>query len=90
MGHNWISGFLEDGTLSRQASMELHLQYNHYPSVSLCMVKPCMDAVENALMDEWDKEVDLPEGMSFKGSKVAPTHKIIEDFHLETFLEYVE
>jgi hypothetical protein len=75
------------GTLKLEIALEQHLHYNHYPPVPLSMVKPCMKAIENANAGDWDKKVRLPEGITYKDKKFAPTSAIIEFNNLDWFLE---
>jgi len=54
------------------------------------MVAPCIEAIENANAGEWDKLVQLPEGVGYKGSTSAPTYAMVEQHHLESFLDQEE
>lgn len=69
----------------RQA-LSWHLTSNHFPPVPVSMIDPCLEAIENANDEEWDKMVSLPEGVGYKGLTVAPTRAIIEQHHLYAFL----
>lgn len=69
----------------RQA-LSWHLTSNHFPPVPVSMIDPCLEAIENANGEEWDKMVSLPEGVGYKGLTVAPTRAIIEQHHLYAFL----
>lgn len=67
-----------------------HLRSNHFPPVPLSMVPVCIEAIENALAGEWTKLVSLPEGVGYRGLTVAPTDAIIEQHHLDTWVELDE
>ncbi len=64
-----------------------HLQANHYPPVPLSMVQPCMDAIDAYWEDEIDREIPMPEGVSYKGRDTAPAWAIIEQHHLSAWCE---
>jgi len=54
------------------------------------MVGACVEAIDNANEGEWDKLVQLPEGVGYRGRTVAPTKAIIEQHHLDSFLDDTE
>lgn len=76
--------------LSIQDQVGWHLQYNHYPPIPSSMVDPCVDAIEAASAQEWDQEINLPEGVDFKGSSTAPACQIVEAHHLEPWIQEEE
>jgi hypothetical protein len=78
----------EDGDL--RTALSWHLTSNHFPPVPTIMVDTCIEAINNANDGEWDKLVSLPEGVGYKGLTVAPTHAIVEQHHLDSFLECEE
>lgn len=64
-----------------------HLQNNHYPPVPLSMVDTCIRAIEYAEQGEWNLEVMLPEGTTYKGSTHASVETIVESHHLHYFIK---
>jgi hypothetical protein len=54
------------------------------------MVEPCIEAIQNALEGNWYKPVELPKPVKYKGSSHAPTSAIIEQHHLDAWLELDE
>lgn len=79
--------FLGNEGLGIETALSWHLTSNHYPPVPDTMVQPCVEALDNANAGEWDKMVQLPDGVGYKGGTAAPTHAIIEQHHLESFLD---
>jgi hypothetical protein len=73
--------------LALSQQIEWHLQGNHYPPVPKFMVKPCIEAIELANAGDWDSEVELPEGTSYKGSNTAPVRALVENHHLDAWIE---
>lgn len=65
-----------------------HLRGNHYPPVPLSMLQPCIEAIE-AFNEDRDtgRLIAMPEGVSYKGMSEAPAWAIIEQHHLEPWLE---
>jgi hypothetical protein len=76
--------------LSMEDAIAWHLQANHYPPVPSSMVEPCIEAIQNALEGNWFKPVELPNPISYKGSRYAPSSAIIEQHHLSPWLELDE
>ena len=76
--------------LEIESAIAWHLQANHYPPVPQSMVKPCLEAIDNAIAGDWLKMVEMPEGVSYRGSRFAPTDAIIEQHHLHAWVELDE
>ena len=81
---------LADSVLDLETQLAYHLQGNHYPPVPLSMVQPCIDAIDAFYDEDWDREIAMPEGVSYKGSNVAPAWAIIEQHHLDWFITPVD
>lgn len=83
-----------------ESSLAYHLQCNHYPPVPLSMIPVCVRAIDIAVEHDGyvrDMEVDLPEGTFYRGQFTAPVYAIIEQHHLDAYVdsalnghEYVE
>jgi hypothetical protein len=85
---------LAGGTLSDlgihldiESQISMHLRGNHYPPVPNSMVKPCIEAID-AVNDLglWDLDIELPEGITWRGNTSAPAHAIIEAHHLNAWI----
>ena len=80
--------------LEIESAIAWHLQSNHYPPVPASMIEPCLEAIrtvnENPSITGWHKAIQLPEGVKFRGEPVAPAWEIIEQHHLEPWLELDE
>jgi hypothetical protein len=76
---------LADGTLGLDmaGAIAMHLRANHYPPVPTSMVEPCMDAIDAYWEDDLYRQIELPEGISWRGETTAPAYAIIEAHHLE-------
>jgi len=81
---------LADSVLDLETQLAYHLQGNHYPPVPLSMVEPCIDAINAAYDEDYDREIAMPQGVSYKGSNVAPAWAIIEQHHLDWFINPVD
>lgn len=68
--------------ISFEQQIAWHLTGNHYPPIPTTMVKPCIEAIDAYWEMDYDKEIEMPEGVYYKGSTVAPAWAIIEQHHL--------
>lgn len=90
MGSN-MAYELADNELFPEISLEdaigYHLQGNHYPPVPLIMVPPCIEAIEACRDEDPDRMIDMPKGVSYRGSNQAPAWAIVEQHHLSAWCE---
>ena len=79
---------LADSVLDLETQIAYHLQGNHYPPVPLSMVQPCIDAIDAAYDEDFDRFIAMPEGVFYKGMSHAPARAIIEQHHLDAWLPH--
>lgn len=70
-----------------EQALEWHLRVNHYPPVPSSMVKPCLEAIDAYWEDDFDREIEMPEGVYYRGETTAPAREIIIAHHLDAWLE---
>lgn len=87
LGAMGMAEAVNDGLASIDQALGWHLQSNHFPPVSVSFVPVCKAAIEHAALDDWDVEVELPEGCTYKGQSTAPVIAIVVQHHLEAFVE---
>ena len=82
---------LADTTLDLETQLLYHLQGNHYPPVPKEMVQPCIEAIDAYYDEDFDREIDMPKvndyQITYKGKNTAPARAIVEQHHLEWFIE---
>jgi hypothetical protein len=81
---------LAETELDLEKQLAYHLQGNHYPPVPLSMVAPCIEAIDAAYDEDFDRYIAMPEGVFYKGMSHAPAWAIIEQHHLSWFITPVE
>jgi hypothetical protein len=84
MGYNTALDLSNE--LDIEVAIGYHLQGNHYPPVPLSMVDPCIEAIDAFYDEDYNREIALPEGISWRGQVTAPASAIIEQQHLEAWL----
>ncbi len=78
---------MADMDMPLQAVLHWHLRSNHYPPVPVTMIDPCIAAIDAANEGDYDAPIDLPEGVSYKGQTTAPAWAIIDQHHLDTWID---
>ncbi len=86
MGRHSLEGMLEVADMD--TALRWHLASNHYPPIPAVMVEPCKVAIANAQQADWDVEIDLPEGILWRGQATCPTHALVEGLHLSQFIDW--
>ena len=81
---------LANTELDLEKQLAYHLQGNHYPPVPLSMVHPCIDAINAAYDEDYDRMIEMPQGVSYKGNTHAPAWAVIEQHHLNWFIDPVD
>lgn len=86
MGYLTAFGIAEaDIPLEQQVAW--HFSSNCYPPVPQYMVPVAIEAIEAILDDDYDREIDLPEGVTFRGcTKVSPADAV-ETLFLFAFVD---
>ena len=87
MGLNFATELSAMDTMPIEAQINTHLQYNFYPPVPSSMVQPCIEAIDAYLEEDFDRQIEMPQGVSYRGSDYAPAHAIVEQHRLDSWLE---
>jgi hypothetical protein len=90
MGHLQAREMAELGADSLEQSLRWHLTSNHFPPVPTSMVPICIEAIDAVNEGDWDRKIALPESVGYKGLTVAPASAIVEQHHLEAWIENEE
>ena len=85
---------IQEMVLDLETQILYHLKGNHYPPVPAEMVQPCIEAIDAAYDEDYDRMIDMPKVGDFqilyKNSTQAPAWAIIEQHHLDTFIDPVD
>lgn len=92
--------------LQLRTAVMYQLRYNHYPPIPSSMIDPCIIAINAGNDGDFDKIIDLPDGISYRGKdkvyvsgkKVdeqgnpcyAKARQIIGAHHLDEFITYYD
>ena len=72
--------------LDLEVALGYHLQGNHYPPAPLSMVEPCIEAIDAYWDEDYNRLIEMPKGVSYRGSNFAPASAIVEQHHLDAWL----
>ena len=85
---------LADSVLDLETQILYHLKGNHYPPVPSEMVAPCIEAIDAFYDEDYGRLIDMPMVGNFqilyRGETQAPAHAIVDQHHLEWFIQPVE
>jgi len=88
MGAMGMMGAVEDGMIGIRQALSWHLSSNHYPPIPEIMVDVAMAAIEAGEDEDWDRLIDLPDGVEHRRyGKRVPASAVIESMHLDTFIQ---
>jgi hypothetical protein len=90
MGRNFATELSTMDTMPLEQQINLHLQYNFYPPVPSSMVQPCIEAIDAYWDDDIYREIEMPLGVSYRGSDTAPAHAIVEQHRLDSWLSELD
>jgi hypothetical protein len=54
------------------------------------MVQPCSQAIDAYWEEDYDRLIELPDGVTWRGNSSAPANAIIEAHHLDAWLQDYE
>lgn len=71
----------------RRVAIEHHLQYNHYPPLPLSLASLAEAAIDAVSNGDFQKELELPRGLSFRGAETVTAIDAVEAMHLDSFID---
>jgi len=80
MGATQLAGMRE--MLEESACLQWHLQYNHYPPLPRVLIGACQETLEALRDEDYDRKIDMPEGLQFQGRDSAMACEIADSAHL--------
>ena len=89
MGSQFIAGF-QGLDIPLRDMVSMHFSSNCYPPIPQQMVDTAVEAIELCNGGEYYEEVQLPEGVSFRGSGTVAAATLVEQYRLDGFVEWDE
>lgn len=70
-----------------EQAITIQLRSNHYPPVPYSMVPICIEAIYAHNAGDHFKQIQLPEGVLWRGQETAPASAIIDSHHLDAWCD---
>ena len=67
--------------------LSVHFQSNCYPPVPLIMIDTAIEAINHYNAGWFNELISLPDGITYQGRDSARAYKIIENFHLDAWID---
>ena len=72
--------------MTMEDQIGIHLRSNFYPPIPLSMVQHCVVAINAYWNEDYLAEIEVPEGVQWRGSTFAPASAIVEGHRLDGFV----
>ena len=82
-----MSAEVGEGNVGLNTALHWHLTSNHYPPLPTELISVAEKAIDLANEDDWDAEIEMPEGIQFRNSDTATVQQIVASMHLEEFID---
>ena len=83
-------GSLQASEMASMADLDTallwHLTCNHYPPIPTYMIEPCKQAIEACNAGDYNLEIELPNGVLFRGSPTCKASDVVIGHHLDAWL----
>ena len=83
-------GSLQANEMASMADLDTallwHLRSNHYPPVPASMIEPCKQAIDAYWDEDYHREIELPDGITYRGEPTCSAREIVIGHHLEAWL----
>ena len=77
----------EYANMDLDLGLTVHLTSNHYPPVPVSMVQACKDAINAYWEEDYDRLIELPAPITWRGEEKAPARAIVEAHHLDQWVD---
>jgi hypothetical protein len=76
----------EEGLLSLDLALGYHLECNHFPPLPSELIPTCKEAIIACNDGDYERLIDLPDGILFRGEAQVYAYRVVQSCHLEYFL----
>lgn len=85
MGRNFATELSSESSLTLEQQIAIHFASNCYPPIPQSMVAVAVEAI-NAVNDEqYDLEIELPQGITFRNSTTVTAINAVDSLRLEAW-----
>ena len=74
--------------LRLEQAVAYHLRGPYYPPLPYSLVQVAIEVIMLANEGNFDEEVYLPDGVTYRGGNLVPARVAVEAWHLNAFIDY--
>ena len=82
MGHNFATELSTETSLTLEQQVSIHFASNCYPPVPQFMVSVAVEAIKACNEEQYDLELELPAGVSFRNSTTITAINAVDNLRL--------
>ena len=88
MGSMFVEGLKELGDIQLEDMVSMHFASNMYPPIPQIMVQSAVAAINACNYGDYNETIELPMGVSYRGSQFVDAATYVEQHRLEGFVEW--
>ena len=86
MGRNFATELSSETSLTLEQQVAIHFASNCYPPVPQFMVSVAVEAINACNDEQYDLEIELPKGVTFRNSTTLTAINAVDNLRLEAWL----
>lgn len=86
MGNNFATELSNETSLTLEQQIAIHFASNCYPPVPQFMVSVAVEAINACNDEQYDLEIELPQGVTFRNSTTVTAINAVDNLRLEAWL----
>ena len=86
MGRNFATDLSNETSLSLEQQVAIHFSSNCYPPVPQFMVAVAVEAINACNDEQYDLEIELPAGVTFRNSSTVTAINAVDNLRLEAWI----
>ena len=88
MGSMFVEGLKDLGDIELEDMVSMHFQSNCYPPIPQFMVQSAVAAIVACNQGDYNEVIQLPHGVTYRGSEFVDAATFVEQHRLEGFVEW--
>lgn len=85
MGYLHATELATETSLSLEAQLHIHFSSNCYPPVPSFMIPVAIEAIKACKEEQYDLEIELPQGVTFRNSTTVTAINAVDNLRLEAW-----
>jgi hypothetical protein len=86
MGNNFATELSNETSLTLEQQIAIHFSSNCYPPIPQFMVSVAIEAINACNDEQYDLEIELPQGVTFRNSTTVTAINAVDNLRLEAWL----